>query len=234
MNILLLHGALGSKSQLAPLTAVLAEHAVKTIDLSGHGAKAIPQGGLTFEHFLQDIDAAMAEANWKDTHLFGYSMGGYAALLYASSFPEKVRSVVTLGTKLKWDREGLDGELRMLDPRKMQEKVPQFVTQLAGEHGADRWEPLVKETACLITGLHEQPLLTPGAFASITCPVLLCVGDQDRTAVPEHTLETARLIPKAGTLVLPFTPHPLQAVDPEVLLPHLRSFWGQEVEEDQP
>ena len=225
MNILFLHGALGSQAQLAPLADVLSGHIVKAIDLSGHGHRPIPSGGLDLGHFLQDIDAALAGAGWEDAHLFGYSMGGYAALLYASRFPKKVRSVVTLGTKLKWDREGLDRELRMLDPKKMEEKVPRFVAQLAGEHGADRWEPLVKETARLITGLHEQPLLTPEAFTAIACPVLLCVGDQDRTAMPEHTLEAARLMPKAGTLVLPFTPHPFQAVKLDGLLPHLRVFW---------
>ncbi len=226
MDLLLLHGALGSRIQLDPLVAALAEHAVRSIDLSGHGRMPIPKGGLTFDHFIKDIETALDEAGWRDAHLFGYSMGGYAALLYARRFPARVRSVVTLGTKLNWDREGLDRELRMLDPKKMQEKVPRFVAQLAQEHGADRWEPLVKETACLITGLHEKPLLTPDAFAMITCPVLLCVGDRDNTAVPEHTLQAARLMPKAGTLVLPNTPHPFDAADRKVLLPHLHAFWA--------
>lgn len=226
MNLLLLHGALGTRDQLAPLAADLPDIGSRAIDLAGHGAKPIPKGGITFEHFVQDITAALDEAGWLQADLLGYSMGGYAALLFASRFPERVRSVVTLGTKLNWDREGLDRELRLLDPEKIQSKVPRFAELLAQQHGAERWTALVKETACLITGLHEKPLLTPGVFATITCPVLLCVGDRDTTAVPEHTLHAARLMPKAGTLVLPNTPHSFEAVDRNVWLPHLRTYWG--------
>lgn len=226
MNILFLHGALGTRDQLAPLSADLPDIASRAIDLAGHGIKPIPKGGLTFEHFVDDITATLDEAGWQHADLFGFSMGGYAALLFASRFPARVRSVVTLGTKLNWDREGLDRELRLLDPEKIQAKVPRFAEMLAQQHGADRWVALVKETACLITGLHERPWLTPEVFSSITCPVLLCVGDRDATAVPEHTMQAARLMPRAGTLVLPNTPHPFEAVDRKVLLPHLRAFWA--------
>ncbi|MCW5898342.1 MAG: alpha/beta hydrolase [Flavobacteriales bacterium] len=226
MDLLLLHGALGTRDQLAPLSADLPGLASRAIDLRGHGQRSIPPGGLTFEHFVEDISIALDEAGWQQADLLGFSMGGYAALLFASRYPERVRSVVTLGTKLNWDREGLERERRLLDPEKIHAKVPRFAEMLAEQHGADRWVDLVKETACLITGLHEKPLLTPVVFATITCPVLLCVGDRDQTAVPEHTLQAARLMPKAGTLVLPNTPHSFEAVDRKVLLPHLQAFWG--------
>lgn len=227
MELLLLHGALGSARQLQHLKALAGGVA---IDLSGHGSRAIPAHGIRFEDFIADINRAFEAQGWGQAHLFGYSMGGYAALLFASRFPERVSSVVTLGTKLKWDREGLDRERRLLDPQKMTEKVPQFVLDLLTWHGPDRWEKLVHATAALVNGLHEQPPLTPEVLGRVTMPTLLCVGDRDRTAVPEHTLEAARLMPHASTLVLPNTQHPFDAVDLNVLLPHLRAFWGLEVE----
>ena len=184
------------------------------------------------EVFLRDIDDALDDAGWSEAHLFGYSMGGYAALLFAARFPDRVSSVVTLGTKLKWDREGLDRELRLLDPHKMTEKVPQFVLELLTQHGAERWEDLVRATAKLITGLHEHPPLSPEVMATLSCPVMLCVGDRDRTAVPEHTLEAARLMPRGSTLVLPSTQHPFDHVDLNALVGHLLNFWGEEEVED--
>ncbi len=231
MNLLLLHGALGTREQLNILSEVLPGVRTHALEFCGHGERAIPDEGLSMEVFLRDISDAMQEAGWSEAHLFGSSMGGYAALLYASRFQEQVRSVVTLGTKLRWDRAGLDRELRLLDPQKMKEKVPQFAMELLAQHGADRWEELVHATAQLITGLQEQPPLTHESFTKITCPVMLCVGDRDRTAVPEHTLEVARLVPRGATLVLPNTQHPFGAVDLHVLLPHLRAFWGVEVNE---
>lgn len=226
MNLLLLHGALGTRDQLGRLREALPDVRTHALEFRGHGGGAIPDEGLSMELFLHDVHDALEEAGWSQAHLFGYSMGGYAALLYASRFPEQVRSAVTLGTKLKWDRAGLDRERRMLDPQVMQEKVPQFAKHLQLAHGPERWEGLLHATAALITGLHERPLLTPEVLGTITAPALLCVGDRDCTAVPEHTLEAARQMPQAGALVLPSTQHPFDAVDLEVLLPHLRAFWG--------
>jgi pimeloyl-ACP methyl ester carboxylesterase len=231
MKLLLLHGALGTRQQLGLLDDILHGTETRTLEFRGHGKRGIPNEGLSMEVFLRDIDDALDEAGWSEAHLFGYSMGGYAALLFASRFPGRVSSVVTLGSKLNWDREGLDRELRMVDPQKMKEKVPQFAMDLLTQHGPDRWEDLVRATARLITGLHEQPPLTQETLEKVTCPVMLCVGDRDRTAVPEHTLDAARFMPRGSTLVLPNTPHPFDAVDLNSMLPHLRSFWGLEVED---
>ena len=37
-------------------------------------------------------------------------------------------------------------------------------------------------------------------------------------------------MPRGSTQVLPNTQHPFDAVDLNVLLPHLRAFWGLELE----
>jgi pimeloyl-ACP methyl ester carboxylesterase len=231
MNVLLLHGALGTRQQLGLLSDVLPGVRTRAIEFRGHGERTIPDEGLSMDVFLCDIQDALDEAGWSEAHLFGYSMGGYAALMYAGRFPDRVSSVVTLGTKLKWDREGLDRELRFLDPQKMKEKVPHFAMDLLTQHGPERWEDLVHATAKLITGLHEQPPLMKGTMEKITCPVMLCVGDRDRTAVPEHTLEAGRWMPHGSTLVLPNTQHPFDHADLNALVNHLLTFWGVEGED---
>ncbi|MFN3874653.1 MAG: alpha/beta fold hydrolase, partial [Flavobacteriales bacterium] len=123
MDLLLLHGALGSARQLQPLQALVGGVA---IDLAGHGGRAIPAHGIRFEDFIADIDQAFEAQGWGRARLFGYSMGGYAAMLYAARHPERVKSVVTLGTKYLWTEEGLQKELRMLHPEAMEQKVPAF------------------------------------------------------------------------------------------------------------
>lgn len=227
MSTLLLHGALGSRTQLAPLAAALGDRPTLAIDLTGHGGQPLPPGGLGFDHFVHDVEAALHRAGLKRAHLFGYSMGGYAALLFAARHPHRVLSVATLGTKLVWDGPGLERELPMLDPATMRAKVPAFVQQLAQEHGADNWEPLVHATAQLITDLHERPLLTEQVLATIACPTLLCVGDRDATAVPEHTLAAARQLGQGAALVLPNTGHPLHTVRLQQLVPRLLDHWAR-------
>lgn len=225
MDLLLLHGALGSRDQLRSLKKALPDLQVELLEFSGHGDQKL-EAGLRFEDLISDIQRVLERSGASEpVDLFGYSMGGYAALVYASRFPDRVRSVVTLGTKLKWDREGLDRELKLLDPQKITEKVPQFAAKLSDQHGAEKWEGLVKNTADLITSLHERPLLTREVLENIQCPVMLCAGDRDRTAIPEHTLEAVRSLKYGSVSILPDTPHPYEAVALDLLIPHLRAFW---------
>lgn len=224
MNILLLHGALGTKRQLAYLADSLDHATCRSLTFTGHGEDEVPADGLSFEHFLRDMDAALEKVD-APVHLFGYSMGGYAALLWAARHPGRVASVATLGTKLVWTAEGLQKELKKLDPQLIEEKVPEFAMGLASAHGPARWKDLVKHTADLMTRLADAPLLTDEVLAAIECPVLLMVGDRDTTAVPEDTLLTARKLTDAGVMVLPRTHHPFEDVDLDLLITQLSRFW---------
>lgn len=223
MNLLLLHGALGSARQMMPLQERMGGIA---IDLAGHGGREIPAGGLTFDHFIADIDQAFAEQKWKSAHLFGYSMGGYAALLYAAKHPERVESVVTVGTKFLWSDEGLQKELRNLDPDVIEAKVPAFARALAEAHGVDRWRRLVDAIARSMSALAAEPLLSQEVCDRIRCHVLLCVGDGDTTAVPHDTRIFCSGLERATVEVLRNTRHPFEEVDLNALEKVLEGFWG--------
>lgn len=224
MDLLLLHGALGSKRQLQGLQKRIGGHA---IDLSGHGGREIPSDGIRFEQFITDVDAAFTEHGWVRADLFGYSMGGYAALLYAAKHPERVRSVITVGTKLAWTEEGLQKELRRLDPDVMIAKVPAFANALAAVHGEGRWRDVVNAIAKSMSELAAAPLLTAEVVARIECPVLLCVGDCDTTAVPSDTQAFATGLRNAEVVVLPDTRHPFEEVDLDALVPLIDRFWSE-------
>ena len=220
--VILLHGALGSKGQLNGLQLRVGGHA---IDLAGHGDRSIPEDGLTFEHFIEDIDGLFKEHGLTEAHLFGYSMGGYAALLYASRYPERARSVTTLGTIFVWSEEGLHKELRKLDPDIMKAKVPAFARNLANIHGEDRWKRVVTAVAKSMIDLAASPLLTDEVIARITCPVLVCVGDGDTSAGVGNTRSFAERLQHSEVLVLPSTRHPFEEVDLAFLVPRLKTFW---------
>lgn len=193
------------------------------MELSGHGRSALPPGGLTYELFLNDIDQALKDLG--PAHLFGYSMGGYAAVAYALRHPARVRSVATLGTKLLWDEPGLNALLQRLNAEAIQQYVPKYAERLAMDHGDPRWRDVVKATADLVTRDFHAPLLTPAAFASVECPVLVCGGDRDDMALPADTVKAASLFKDGGALILPRTKHPFDLVELDLLLPHLQRFW---------
>ena len=53
-------------------------------------------------------------------------MGGYVALQLANKHPKYVQKIITLGTKFAWDKETAAKEVKMLNPEKIEEKIPAF------------------------------------------------------------------------------------------------------------
>src|SRR6186713_1930532 len=103
-HVLLLHGALASATQFDTFSPLLKnDFDARAIHFSGHGGSAIPSEGYTFDLFTRDM------LNYADAHkidklnLFGFSMGGYAALYFAKLYPHRVRKIMTLNTKFHWD-----------------------------------------------------------------------------------------------------------------------------------
>lgn len=220
MHHVLIHGALGNGDQLRPLANRIP--GATCVELTGHGRSALPADGLSYERFLSDIDAA---TNGERVHLFGYSMGGYAAVLFAARFPERVASVVTLGSKLIWNEAGLRALLQRLDADAIAQHVPLYAERLAHDHGDPRWRELVKATADLVNRDFRSPMLTPDVFAAVRCPVLVCSGDRDDMALAQDTITAAGRFANGSALVLPRTKHPFDLVDLDRLLPFIEDHW---------
>lgn len=181
---------------------------------------------MGFNAFVSDIEEAYNANGWQRAHLFGYSMGGYAALLFAAQYPELVQSVATLGTKFLWTPEGLQRELRLLDPDAMLAKVPAFAHGLARTHGTAHWRAVVEAVAWNMQVLAAEPLLTPTVADRIICPVLCSVGELDTTAVPNDTLVFASGLWNARVEVIPGARHPFEVVPLDRLKLRLESFWS--------
>ena len=117
MDIVLLHGALGSASRLAQLKELLTPNVTThVVELEGHGDT--PPGDRSFRtrHFAENVLQCMSSAGLQRAVLFGYSIGGYVALWLAKEAPERVAAVVTLGTKLGWNPETAAREACRLNP----------------------------------------------------------------------------------------------------------------------
>ena len=98
-HIILLHGALGSKEQVQPLAAALQpELQVHTFNFSGHGGRPFPDTAFSIPLFAEQIAQYMHEKGIAQAYIFGYSMGGYAAMFLAKKHPEKVNKLITLAS----------------------------------------------------------------------------------------------------------------------------------------
>jgi len=227
--LLLLPGALGSTAQLEPLADLLKDSAaIYTLNFAGHGGEPLAPAKFNLPHFAAQVREFVATLGSGPVHVFGYSMGGYAALLAASEAPELFASISTLGTKFDWTSATAAAETRFLDPAKMMEKIPAFVEQLRQRHAPTPWPEVVAATAQLMRELGENPPLTSEVLAAIATPVLVLVGDADHTAGTEASATFASYLPQATFAVLEQTPHPLERVDLTALATRLRAFIAQQ------
>lgn len=212
--LLLLHGALGSAEDfsrfLPELTAI---REIYTFDFPGHAGKDLQAEEFSIEYFSRAVFEWLNEKNIPLVEIFGYSMGGYVALFLAAKHPERVKKVITLGTKFAWTPEIAAKELVRLQPSVIEAKVPAFAQSLAQHHGEQHWRQVVEGTAKLLTQLGEQPSLTEEVFNTIKCPVEICRGSLDQMVSAEECIEAAEKIPNAHYRELPDVKHLIEQLE---------------------
>jgi len=226
-QLLLLHGALGSKYQFEEFKPIINQKgfAAEAINFSGHGGFSIPVQGYNFTVFANDILRYADENKIDKINLFGYSMGGYAALYFAKLYPERVNKIATLNVKFNWDPLSTQKEVAMLNADKMIEKVPSFADKLMFQHGLNIWKEVLKSTANMMEQLSKEFVLTKEDIEKINTPVLLGVGDKDTTTSIDENLGIHRLLPNSQFWVLPNTPHPFDRVNAAQLAEQLNIFF---------
>ncbi len=219
-HFILLHGALGSKNQLAGLENPLSDYGkIHSFNFTGHGGGSI-SSKMLMPHLTDQLSTFIKEVIPAGASLtvFGYSMGGYAALLLASQQICRMDQVITLGTKLKWNAEIAARETAMLDPRIISEKIPAFAAELERRHHPADWKQLLGKTADMMTDLGTQQYLRKETFERIQVLCKLMIGDKDKMVTLDETRDAVSQIKNASLSVLPSTPHPIEKVSLERLV----------------
>lgn len=198
--------------------------AVHRFDFEGHGAAPLRERPFRMEHFVENTREYLAAHTIASINIFGYSLGGYVAMLLARQHPTLAKRIATLGTKYLWEAEGAAREVRLLDPEKIKAKVPQFARVLAARHTAAGWESVLAKTREMLTALGESPALTLDDFAAIKHRVRMMIGDKDTMAGIEDSLRVYRTLPNAEFEVLPDSQHSLEHVEPHRITRSLIEF----------
>ena len=221
-NLLLLHGALGTKNQFNSILSSLdRDFNVLSINFEGHGDES-SNTDFTLHGFTDNIITFLNQKNIDKTHILGYSMGGYVALNLAITNPEMVKSIITLGTKFEWDPQISAREIQMLNPQKIQEKVPAFVKHLENIHPANHWKELLIKTAGFIEGLGNGKGLDNSLLAKISHKVLVFLGNEDKMVSREESEKLAQLIPNGTLEIIDGFRHEIDKNDLSVLIPIIK------------
>lgn len=222
-DILLLHGAIATENQFDFLTPLLKEEFnCHTLTFSGHGHD-ITHERFGIAQFADDVLGWMKINKCDKINVFGYSMGGYVAMYLAHYYPEKVNRIFTLATKFDWTPASAQKEAKLLDSKKIEEKIPAFAEILRLKH--NDWQSVLKNTAKMMMTMGQSPILTDSELMQINHKVVIGVGDQDTTVSSEVALKTSNILPNSQLLVLPNTPHPFEKVNLKVLTSHIKTFF---------
>ncbi len=207
-----------------------------TMSARGYPKSDAPIGDEFYgqDFFTADIIAVMDAAGIDKTHVVGLSMGAYAALTVAFKHPERVRSVVAAGggsgsalasraafqaecraTAAHFEKSGkIDAVATGMGPTRIQLKNKdaigwqRFVDQLS-EHAAHAAAATLRKVQALRPSLYELE----AELKSITCPVLLMVGDEDEPCL-DVNLWMKRLMSVAELAVLPRSGHAVNLEEP--------------------
>ena len=216
-EILLLHGALHSKKQFEKMVPLLSEKfIVHSIDFTGHGGKKVSHE-MGIQRFAFDVEEWMFENKKEKINIFGYSLGGYVGAFLAAQKPEKVSKLMTLNTKWDWTPQTAATEVAMLNPEKMEEKIPAFVEQLKNIHHPEYWKSVVTTTAAYLMDMGNQSPIEISQFEKLPMQVLIACGDRDTSSTIEMNTSVFRRIPNCNFCALPNTGHPFDKVNLQLL-----------------
>jgi esterase/lipase len=225
-HILLLHGAIGAKDQLTTLAEQLKpNYIVHTLNFSGHGGEPMPTH-FSIEIFANDVLNYLDKNNIDKIHIFGYSMGGYVALYLAKNQPTRINKVMTLATKFEWTKEIAEKEIKMLNPEKIKERLPEFAKTLEERNKPNDWILALKATAEMMIELGKNNTLQLSDFETIEHQTLISIGDKDSMVTLEETIAVYRKLKNANFVVLPNTQHPIEKVELERLSKEIELFFN--------
>ena len=223
-DLLLLHGAIGAKSQFTEIAGDLEKNfRIHSLNFTGHGGKDFSES-FSIEMFADDVLLYLSANGLESIDVFGYSMGGYVAVYLARFHPEKIGKVFTFATKFSWTPEIAQKEIRFLDSEKIELKLPAFALELKHRHIPSDWKKVLSETRSMMINLGNSNPLKDDDYKNINHKILIGIGDKDTMVTLEETISVYRQLPNAAFLVLPNTLHPLEKINVEQLVYHIRLF----------
>ena len=214
--LVVLHGSFMTIELMGELVPGLARsRRVIALEFQGHGHTADIDRLITYEQLADDTAALLRHLGIGSSDIYGYSLGGGAALQFAMRHPELVRKLVIVSASYTSDGmypEGLAA---------IEQITPELFDGTPWREAYDRTAPHPEAFPALVAKLKQldmTPYEWPAeAVRAITAPTLIIIGDSDGIR-PEHAVAMFRLrgggvfgdlagLPAAQLAVLPGTTH---------------------------
>jgi proline iminopeptidase len=249
-----LHGGLGFdhtylKSAFAPL-----EDAIRFIhvDQRGNGRSGRPPlETITMQQLAADVDALREHLGLEKVAVLGHSFGGFVALEYATTFPDRLSHLFCLSTSpgafeptgeelaergdRSWVTPEVDAALAAMFsgfPSTAEELrsgfpmiAPSYVRVASPDLVTEAVRPMVLNPEALRRGFEILPgWSVVDSLGVIGCPTLVLCGRYDLHTTPECAKRLSTAIPRAELVWLEESAHFTWLDEPDAFLAAIRSF----------
>lgn len=212
--VLLLHGGTGAvehfKFQIPDFSKVFRVIAPET---RGHARTTDSEKPLSYELMASDVVGLLDHLKIDSLNVVGWSDGGVIGLHLASSYPQRIKKLVVMGTNYRAD--GI---------------VPEMIEELKAVTGETIWQSAIDRYnryspnpehwpvffEKLIKMWLTQPNFSEAELGKITHPTLIISGDHDLIRL-EHTVKFFQSIPKAQLCIVPNATHAALWEKPKLL-----------------
>lgn len=213
----------------------------------GYPPSDVPKDGERYsqERARDDIRAVLDTLRIDRAHIVGLSMGGFAALHFGFTYPDRVRSLVVAGcgygaepAKRAQFAEEAEAAAKHFEGQTMAKAAEGYglgPTRVQFQNKDPRgWREFIEQlkehstegSALTMRGVQKR---RPSLFdlvdkmKTITAPTLVMTGDEDWPCL-EPGLLMKRAIPTAALVVMPNAGHTINLEDPAAFNRHIADF----------
>ena len=190
------------------------------VDLRGFGRSSPVNGDpLTMEQHADDLAAVLDLVSEEKADVIGLSMGGYVAMAFAESYPQRLRSLALIDTRSGADSDegkaGRDAAAANLVEEGRQAMAASMQAGLLAPSASLQARARVRSmvegcpyetiVGCL-EGMRDRPDRTQ-VLESVAVPAAVIVGEQDSVTPPAESKAMASVLPDATMTVVPGAGH---------------------------
>jgi pimeloyl-ACP methyl ester carboxylesterase len=207
--VVLLHGGLSKTSSwdyilVPPLED---EFHIFAYDRTAHGFTGDQDDSLHFDFQTREAIAFLEDIVKEPAHLIGWSDGANIALMAAIARPDLVKSIVAIGANFHHS-----GVMQTFDNPEISEEDQAEYNLIS----PDAPHTLLEKTIRMQEIWESEPTLTLEEIATIQCPVLVLVGDDDIIS-HSHTVALFEALPLGQLAVIPGTSHAVVKEKPDLM-----------------
>ena len=168
-------------------------------DFRGHGRTTCDDLTWNSRMIADDMAMFLDRLEIDRAHIIGYSCGAYVGCYMAAKYPDKIKSLVTIGGAA---RPRPEGAADFLPENLLKNGDLDFIEDIkARHHEAHRgdWQTYLRNT---VADWQNHPSLTDAEWQHITCPAFFINGEHDTFG----TCEPRRLMMKEVIPIIDIIP----------------------------